>query len=244
MKNQWQIWSAAILLLMGLSFTACQKEDTPVEVVPTEASYKLAFDHKVGTADFTPGTTYTINGKALRIDNIFFYISNPIYKDMDDNMQVFPETHLLVDASSDAAYDLGMAPTGHVHELKFMVGVDSAKNAPSNDPTSYPVGHPLGVQDPSMAWSWAAGYIFVRIDAQVDTDGDNVVDSPQVFHLGRQGTQREVELMAHTDVETDSHTFNVTIDWEKFFTNLDPETEGGHTIGEEYSDNIPSMFSM
>lgn len=243
MKNQWQIWSVALLLLMGLSFTACEKED--VEEPTTESSYSIQFHHKVGTADFVPGDTYNINGKLLRLDNIYFYVAKPAYLGATDTRQAFPEEYLLVDASQDISYDLGQAPKGDISQLTFIMGIDSASNTPqSSDPTTYPVGHPLGVQDPTMAWSWAAGYIFVRIDAQMDSDDDGVLDSPQVFHHGRQGNQRDIVLPLQATVDADNHTFVIQVDWEKFFTGLDPVTEGGHTIGAEYSDNFQSMFSV
>lgn len=243
MKNQWQTWAVAVLLLVGLSFTACEKETTPEPI--TDTNYSIRFEHKVGTADFIPGGEYTINAELLRLDNIFFYMAKPAYVNTAGATQAFSKEYLLIDASQDVSYDLGSAPKDDLEQLQFIVGIDSASNTPqSSDPTTYPSGHPLGVHDPSMAWSWAAGYIFVRIDAQMDTNGDGILDSPQAFHHGRQGNQRVITLPVQTEVDTDSHTFLVTIDWEKFFTGLNPVTEGGMAIGSEYSDNFQSMFSL
>ncbi|MEL6844831.1 MAG: MbnP family protein [Bacteroidota bacterium] len=120
---------------------------------------------------FTLGEKYTINGTTVRFDLFQYYVSKVGVGSMPD--LEMPDTYLLIKVG-ETNYELGQVTIGHKHMLAFNIGVDSATN--HADPTQYEASNVLAPQNPSMHWNWDAGYQFIKIEGQVDTDGDGTPD--------------------------------------------------------------------
>jgi hypothetical protein len=78
--------------------------------------------------------------------------------------------YVLADAFVDVAYALGeVSGVDNVEGLKFSVGIDPENN--HADPASWPSGHPLAPQVPSMHWGWSAGYRFIALEGGAGING-------------------------------------------------------------------------
>lgn len=75
--------------------------------------------------------------------------------------------------------DLGSLAVTDIEKVRFAVGVDQTHN--HLDPASWPAGHPLAPQFPSMHWGWTAGYRFVAMEGSSGTDLSQIF---QIHALG------------------------------------------------------------
>jgi hypothetical protein len=207
---------------------------------------RLHIHQMVGNNDLALNTNYTINGTVVQFETVNFYLDEIALMDMDMNMSDRLDTTILVKVGT-MDYELGTITTGHKHMLMFNLGVDSVDN--HADPALLDTSHPLSYQSPSMHWSWDNGYIFLRIDGQVDTDGDDVVDAPMVFHIGNDNYLVPVTLMSHSEAETEDFEIRLDFDVVRLFEGVDLSTENQTKTGNDpvlarkVADNIAAAFS-
>jgi len=247
-----RISSFLSLLLLGaftLTFTACDEDDPSMDA--EEAMLSMMFEYQVDGAAFTPGEVYNINGTDVKIDIAHFYVGGIELMPEEGDAVVLEDKYLLVKPQS-GMQELASVNTGHYHMLRFFVGVDPETNDQSEDDfTSRDADDPLGIQNPSMHWGWNAGYRFLRIDGEVDTDGDGTMDESMAFHLGNDEMLQNVQLMAHKDVEKDgSNMLHIRFDLAALFDGLDLSTDySTHTnndpeLAAAVRDNIPGAMQM
>lgn len=256
------------LLLPTLCMVGCKKEEETPEPEPLvgctdpaalnyapdaeaegDCSYpvlRLHIHQMVGSNDLALNTDYTIDGTVVQFETVNFYLDEIALMDMDMNMSDRLDTTILVQ-SGVMNYELGPITTGHKHMLGFNVGVDSVAN--HDDPALLDTSHPLSYQSPSMHWSWDNGYIFLRIDGQVDTDGDGTVETPMVFHIGKDDYLVPVTLMSHSDADTEDFEIRLDFDVARLFEGVDLRTENQTKTGNDpvlarkVADNIAAAFS-
>ncbi|GAB4409297.1 MAG: hypothetical protein OHK0039_12870 [Bacteroidia bacterium] len=211
----------------------------------TYPQLSLHFHPMLGTTDFSLGTVYTINGVKVRIDAFQFYVSG--IEIGDDTKMLELDKYLVVKAGT-MMYEIGEITAGHKHELTFDVGVDSVTN--HLDPTTYAAGNPLALQSPSMHWSWNSGYIFLRVDGLVDTDGDGTPETEMNLHLGTDKFRTPIALDLHSDADVEDYTVEIEVDVLKLFTGINPATEYlTHTmdnmaLANKLAANLPTLFSV
>lgn len=66
------------------------------------------------------------------------------------------------------------------------LGVQASLN--NSDPSAFPNDHVLNISNSGgMHWGWNPGYIFMKVEAKVDTipDGNDLFDHTVVFHVGK-----------------------------------------------------------
>lgn len=238
------------LLSATLTFTACDNDDD--DQMAGDGTINLMMDYKVGDEDLELGKVYNINGTAVQIDLANFYMGGiTLMPEMDDEEleAISLDQHLLITPEA-GMQQLTDAAAGHYHMMNFYVGVDEAINSQTEDDfTSRPADDPLSIQIPAMHWNWNAGYRFVRIDGQVDTDGDGTPDEPMEFHLGTNPYRTDVSVMIHKDVEGDDNMIHLAFDVAQFFEGVDLATEYvTHTfdkpeLAQKIQDNIPAAIS-
>jgi len=209
----------------------------------------VGFDYKVGDEDFAYNQVYTINGTAVSFSLAQFYISGVRMMGPDLTYDV-DDSYALV-TPDGGMYNIGAGKVTHTHMMRFNLGVDSSTNTQSEvDFASWPMDHPLAVQSPNMHWNWNAGYIFLKLEGEVDTDNDGTPDAPLVAHTGTNGLLRTVALEIHKDVEKSSEMIHLKVDWAKLFTNIDLTTNSiTHTgdnrdLAVSIMDNFATAFSM
>lgn len=188
--------TALSLLVCFTFFQSCKKDknDPAVEEPSKTGSLKLSFENMFGTEALSFGKNYVnLNGDTVKISKLNYYISN-IVVTKDDN-STFTESnsyHLVKhSASGTGIITLNEVPTGAYKSIKFMLGVDSARNVS---------GAQSGDLDPVVAadmfWTWSSGYVFFKLEGTSPKSAD--VNKALEYHIGGHGgvnkAQRSFDL--------------------------------------------------
>ncbi len=228
------------------NFDATAEKDCCCEYATT-FDLKLNLESYVGPTALAEGGTYNVYGTDVQFDLVQMYISNVRFVDAAGN-EVASDSYQLV-KPEDNEYSVGSFEAGNYTKLRFDVGIDSVTN--HADPSVYPLNDPLGPQFPPMHWSWDAGYIFIRIDAKADQDGDGTTETAFEMHIGRVANLRTVELDLPLDgAAGNSYTANININWLQFFNGVDfsgaltTHTGDNPTLTALLVENITDMFSI
>lgn len=214
-------------------FAACDKgDDDPVtQPVAQEVPVFLHYDFKFGENDFQLNTNYTTDGGAVvRYTLATFYLSKPAIMDDAGGMTMLsPEYHII--RPDVMMSNLGTMEPGHAHMFNVSIGIDEATNTEDSangmQPTDFTdASHPLAPQAEGMYWSWASGYIFVKIEGDVDYEGDGTFDNTFKYHLGTNEFRKDRSTMLHSDVAAgDTLGITMAVDYEMFLDGVDLETE-------------------
>lgn len=139
----------------------------------------LELNHLFDGVDFQYGTVYQLQGTAVELDRIQYYLSG--FEITHDGGQTtsMPDTYVLGSANV-SNYSLGQETITTLEGISFDLGVDAARNGMGT--SNWPSGHPLASQSPSMDWSWPSGYFFWTIEGKVDDNGDGVPNKLFQFH--------------------------------------------------------------
>ncbi len=231
-------------------FSSCDNDDD----VNTHSESTLNLAYNVGGQVFNYGDIYDIGGIATSFSFAQFYLSGLSVMDDAGNMTMLEDTYILA-KPSQTEYDLPEVSTDHVHMFNFNIGIDEATNNQSTeDFTNQPADSPLALQTPeSMHWSWNVGYIFLKINAMVDTDGDGTPETPTEYHIGTDNLLTPVTVMIHED----SHNHNdhsslkigLNFDIAQLFNGIDLSTgTSTHTgdnleMAQQITANYASAFS-
>lgn len=151
------------------------------------------------------------DGAQIRFDAANYYVSN-IRLVPTAGADVLYDTVLLIAASNAGQpFTLGELPVGEYQTIKFDIGIDSARN--HSDPSTYPVSHPLFLQSPSMHWSWSSGYIFLRVEGQIDTSATlSGVTVDYEYHIGMDNFRKEVSIPIVLTVDATTQSISANID--------------------------------
>lgn len=185
--------------------------------VEAQQQVLLQIDHWLGSTPYSHGTAGTNNnGEAFDAMRLEYYLSEIAL--IHDGGQVSPVTGtwVLADAGMTTTVDLGSHPITQLEAVRFGVGVDASVN--HADPATYPSGHPLAPQSPSMHWGWTAGYRFVAMEG---SSGAGLLQNYEIHALGdanyfiqtipTQGVDQAGELLVklNADYEEAMHAINV-----------------------------------
>ncbi len=228
------------ILLLGLFLSGC---DTTANDEDGEAMLNLNVQAVVNGTPFISGQTYDINGTTTTFTGARMYISEITLlhedgttysfegdaitvpaKDADDNDITHTVTDKVVLFKHDADMDthtIGMAPEGRYTGMVFKVGIGGTNNRV--DASQVPATHPMAKQtDLNNHWNWSAGYIYLRMDGQVDTDADGNTDESWEVHLGRENFLTEVQLDREFELVADEHKeLHVMVNYATFLADVD-----------------------
>lgn len=150
---------------------------------------------------------YWVDGRRISLHTAHMYISEITLSKAGGGTQTFraeaPHTFEAVDASGQRVshtvadkillfhhsygqdeHFLGLTEVGRYTGIRFTLGLEGLTNRVDGSQVSAAV-HPLGSRGVfTTYWSPEKGYIFLRFDGRVDTDGDGDIDAPWAFHLG------------------------------------------------------------
>ncbi len=204
--------SSSILFLFGVLLFAgsCKQPVKPVPLSPT-GNVTINFLNQVNGAGIVQGVMSHTNtsGNIYSVDLLKYYISNTILV-KDDGTEFKLNNYDLIDAF-DANFSNVIAanvPNGHYTSMKFMMGVDSARNH---------TGAQDGDLDPAynMIWTWSTGYIFFKHEGTFK----NAADSNQVlqFHLGTDKGLSTMQIPIALTVEGNNRNMNIVFDLNKMY---------------------------
>lgn len=220
----------------GLLFGASSCDDDP-EIVDLLLEVKMM----PGGTDYSPTATYTINGKAVSFSTLRFYLHDPAVSDGSTSYST--DAYVLATPGS-STFQVGQVMNQAYSGFTFNFGIDSATN--HADPSLYDASNVLAPQSPNMHWSWASGYIFLRIDGQFDSDGDGTPDTDFEAHLGTDNFYTPITLDGDFEAHDDHIHVELAFDPIALFDGFDfgadagdPSTHTTHTM-----DNMPMAMAM
>lgn len=219
--------------------------------------FHVGFNYKVGTTDLQLDSTYAdANGRNFSLRMVNYYLSNLKLMKADSSTIDFDEVLLVQNRRDSVSGDamLGMIQNGSYIGFQFDIGLDSATN--HADPNTYPAGHPLNLQIPSMHWSWNTGYLFFRIEGLYDNSltGTEVPGSDMQYHVGNIRLLRRVtsyfdEPVTLTDAN-DMLRLELGLDILAVLDNIDllsdnfTHTTGNFTLASTLASNMRDAFKV
>ena len=216
------------------------------------------------TVDGTPlsadlSKTYDLNGSTVSINSARIYISEIELLKSDGTSVTFEGdvitapakdandadiTHTVTDRIVLAKHDqgihrymLGAAEAGEYTGIRYKIGIDGTTNR--LDASQVPADHPLAKQtDRNNHWNWSAGYQYVRVDGNVDLDGDGAPEELWEVHLGTLNFLTEMEQPMDFDLHADQAVdLHIIVDYAMLLSDIDltnPDERLTHT-----ADNLP-----
>jgi hypothetical protein len=253
-KNKLTIIAAVALLTFATVFTGCKKKDeeTPTPTPNTEQKLSFHLHTMVGTNAASYGMQFQdASGRKFNVSDLRYYISNIVLIKSDGSELPLTGKVILANPSTHE-YELGEVPVASYKGFKFLVGLDSATN--HSDPTTYPSDNPLSIQSPSIHWSWNSGYIFMKIEGQVDTTlaANGPLDLEYFYHIGIDNFKRTIDFStsAFTVVSGSDYEIGIEFDLLKALINVDMRTENEtHTMNNmplamKIADNWQGAFEL
>ena len=154
---------------------------------------------------------YTINGTTIQFAAVNYYMGGLKITQENNEVVDFSNQYLLAELGAGAMVNEPVA-ISNIKNVKYFVGVDSITNKMSeSDFTNRPTDDPLGIQDPSMHWSWNTGYRFLRVDGMVDTTGDGTPDTPVEYHLGNNPMLKNIDINTNILIKAGDNTTHFRI---------------------------------
>ncbi len=176
-KFYYFVWS----LLLMIAAVSCKDDhvdpvETPVEEV--KISVQPMFGNEVLYLD----STYTTpEGYDVQFTELKFYMGTPSNNGkqmIDAGLFDYRQSGTFLLKTEGKATDFS--------SLSAFLGIDSGLN--HNDPSAFPNESMLNIAHANdMHWGWNPGYIFMKVEAKVDTipDGNPLFDHLVVFHIGK-----------------------------------------------------------
>jgi hypothetical protein len=118
----------------------------------------------------------------------------------------FKEIQSLSDAERGVELIFKNIPLGKYTGLEAGIGVAPRLNA--TGPASYPPPHPLD----DNYWSWAAGYVFSKIEGNADLDNSGKFATKLTFHAGGDSFYKLVSWAKPIVISKESSEIVLTID--------------------------------
>lgn len=171
---------------------------------------QLHMHQKMGNQPFALQSTINAElGYPFRFTRMEYYLGK-IDLIHDGGKVITIDQYFLIKAQHDSIFDLGVQDINQLESIVFHIGVDSKKN--HLDPTAYPLGHPLALQEPSMHWGWQAGYRFIAAEGVTSNDGGTSFTDVFEVHtlddanyktvsLNLQGVKKNNQLEIHIDAD-------------------------------------------
>ncbi len=255
MKKYKLILLTAVALMAASSvFTGCKddEDETPTPTPNTEQKLSFHLHSMVGTSAASYGVEYLhTSGRKFNIADFRYYISNIVLIKNDGSQLPLTGKVILVNPATNE-YELSQVPVGSYKGFTFMLGLDSAAN--HSDPTTYPASNPLSIQSPGIHWDWNSGYIFMKVEGNVDTTlaANGPLDFQYFYHIGMDDFRRTIDFStsAFTVVSGSNYEIGIEFDLLEMLNNVDMRTENEtHTMNNmplamKIADNWQDAFEL
>lgn len=194
-----------------------------------QTNINLNLVHKFDASNFQYGTTYDLEGTAVSLSRVQYYLSGFELTHDGGQTLTMPDAYVL-GSGNITAYSLGQENVTSVEGIQFDLGVDSLRNHMGT--SNWTQGHPLASKSPTMDWSWPDGYFFWTITGMVDDSNDGTPNKP--FELHGIGDQLLTSVNGFSGMSVSGTTIDLFVyvnvaDW---LRNLDLTTVGfSHDAG-------------
>lgn len=211
-----------VFLVGLLGFSSCntgpERTTEPSETVDLTIAFKGTF----GDAPLRmyEGEYAYEDNTNIRLQLFQFYVSNfylqSLEKSTPDSLSLididlvsFRDIISQEDAERGVEINIPDVPVGTYHQLQMGLGVAPAYNA--TQPGDYTPPHPLD----DHYWSWARGYVFAKVEGNVDYDRDGTYDEKLTFHLGENDFYRTLRLEQPIVIGPSNTSLTFTVDLER-----------------------------
>lgn len=208
-------------------FASCKdKVSEPPE--PETAQLRVSVQPVFGSEVLYLDSTYsTAEGYGVQFTDLKFFaedVRGPISQLSASSLFDFRETGINLFTAEGIPADFT--------SLNGNIGVQSSLN--HSDPSAFPNESVLNISNSGgMHWGWNPGYIFIKVEAKVDTisDGIDLFDHNVVFHIGQDVNLQTFSFSGINWQQTGdlSYHFPLKLDMQKFLQNgpqtIDLKTE-------------------
>lgn len=220
------------LFVTALAVQSCREDDPEPQPDPVE-KVQVSVVPVYGTEDLVLDQTYTTDeGYLVQFTDIKFYMS-----DIANGTKQLVRTGLFDFRSRGTKLTLQNGKHTDFGQVTSVLGVPASRN--HADPTAYSTTDPLNIMvADDMHWGWNPGYIFMKVEARVDTlvDANEIFDHYVVFHIGGDSYVRDLmfDPLTWNPIATAKYETKLKLDMKKFLNNgttsLDLKTEySSHT---------------
>ena len=213
-ENMNKLFVVGLVGFVLLTSVSC-KEDPPAPEPEPVDTVRIDLQPVFNGADLYLDSTYTtVEGHNVQFTDIKFYLEDV------KNGAVQLTDAMLFDygARGTLLYD-GNGKAANFGSLTANLGVGSANN--NSDPSAFPNDSWLNISNSNdMHWGWNPGYIFVKVEARVDTiqDGNDVFDQFVVLHAGLNENLETVSFsnLNWSSVGSNRHQLSMELDMSEF----------------------------
>lgn len=220
------------------SLTSC-KDDPPKTVPQPIDQLNVTIQPTFGASDLQlDQTVFTSEGYAIQFTDIRFYLTT---LKNTSGKQLISSALFDYRSNGKSVFTVNGKPADFPSLVGFF-GVDSTLN--HDDPTTFPTTDPLNILIANdMHWDWNPGYIFLKVEAKVDTIPDAVQNFNHyvVFHVGADNLLQTINFSGLSWIQKSAALYELPLklDMQKFLQNgsqiIDVKTEhSSHSLaGEE-----------
>ncbi|MEI8109656.1 MAG: MbnP family protein [Chitinophagia bacterium] len=205
-----------LALIMIVMAGICKQTFSQSIAGKTKLSVKI--EPMVGEKKWLIDSTY-VNalGEPFSIDKCLFYLSNFEWKSTSGKWSKIPNSYYLVNIADSSSLQIQLPlQTLAIKGLRFMIGVDSAKNIS---------GIQQGVLDPArgMFWTWNTGYVMAKLEG---ISAVSIMPGKKfTYHIGgfsgEQNVTKMVELILDINTSKQQKLF-IQADLLKWFNGENP----------------------
>lgn len=209
-------------------FTSCKDKVEGEPCDPEVSELKVTVQPVFGGVNLYLDSTYlTAEGYGVQFTDLKFFaedVRGPISQLKDAVLFDFRETGTDLFTAEGTPEEFA--------SLNGNIGVQSSIN--HSDPSAFPNESVLNISNSGgMHWGWNPGYIFMKVEAKVDTipDGIDLFDHTVVFHIGQDVNLQTFSFSAINWQQSGdlSYRFPLKLDMQKFLQNgpqtIDLKTE-------------------
>jgi hypothetical protein len=214
------IFIPLLLSIIGFSFNSCKKdtvEEPLVVVVNDQLSIQVL--PVFGSETLYLDSTYlTDEGFEIQFTDLKFFGGN--WK--NGTQTLFESAFFDYRSDGNKFVTVNKKPDAF-SALQGLLGVDSSLN--HLDPTAFANDNPLNIANAGdMHWSWNPGYIFIKVEARVDTiqDGIPLFNHFAVYHVGKDNFIQNLDfpIVNWSLVGAKSYRSNLKLDLHRFLSNV------------------------
>ena len=162
-----------VLIFMCLAIAGCRKKADPVIADPPandtrEVHVNFANFAGSDSLKLNTGTYINASGESFTVSMFNYYISNIRLIAASGNDYVEKESYHLVrhGVNGSMHFHLTDVPQGDYKAIRFLIGVDSARNVSGSQSGALDVNN-------GMFWTWNTGYIMAKMEGKSDASNDN-----------------------------------------------------------------------
>lgn len=171
--------------------SSCKEDKVPDPEPPASPELRIVVQPQYGTETLYLDSNYTTaEGYEVQFTDLKFYLGSPRWNGttlLDAGLFDYRERGNLLLQTTGKAADFP--------SLECYLGIEAGTN--HLDPAAFENASMLNSANANdMHWGWGSGYIFMKVEAKVDTiqDGNPLFDHLVVFHVGLDENLQTVNL--------------------------------------------------